>query len=154
MKKTIGLLLACLVAGVFSTQAQQGNRDMPRRTVEERVKTTLDKITPALNLNNDQVTQTDSAYAVYYRAVDKMRESMRQGGGRPDMSAFQKLNTERDEKLKKIFTEDQYKKFKDEVEPSMRPQRGNGQQPGLQQRGNNDHKMRKGKGAFKKVETK
>ena len=37
---------------------------------------------------------------------------------------MQKLQAERDDKLKKIFTDDQYKKWKDEIEPTTRPQRG------------------------------
>lgn len=129
MKQTIGLLFICLIAGSFAAQAQQGNRGGQRRTVEERVKATLDKLTPALKLDNAQVTQTESAYTTYYKDMEKLREGM-QPGTRPDMTAFRKLNTEREEKLKKIFTEEQFKKFKDEVEPSMRPQRrgNNGQQ--------------------------
>jgi periplasmic protein CpxP/Spy len=55
---------------------------------------------------------------------------MRAGGGQPDREAmrekFQKLAGERDEKLKGIFNEDQFKKWKDEIEPSLRPQRRNG----------------------------
>jgi hypothetical protein len=42
------------------------------------------------------------------------------------------MSTERDEKLKAIFTEDQFKKYKDEVEPSMRPQRRGGGQVATQ----------------------
>jgi len=52
------------------------------------------------------------------------------GGGQPDrekmMSESKKLADERDVKLKAIFTADQFKKWKDEIEPSLRPQRGGG----------------------------
>jgi hypothetical protein len=54
--------------------------------------------------------------------MDKLRESM-QPGTPPDRSVFEKLVTDRDEKLKGIFSADQFKKFKDEVEPALRPQR-------------------------------
>ena len=54
-----------------------------------------------------------------------MRES---GGDRDAMMAMRKeLNDARDTKLKVVLTADQMKKWKDEIEPSMRPQRGGGQ---------------------------
>jgi protein CpxP len=34
---------------------------------------------------------------------------------------------DRDAKLKAIFTDDQYNKWKNDIEPAMRPQRGNRQ---------------------------
>lgn len=53
----------------------------------------------------------------------KMFEEARASGNRPDRSEFQKLTDGRDAKLKDIFTPDQYTKFKNEVEESLRPQR-------------------------------
>jgi protein CpxP len=38
-----------------------------------------------------------------------------------------KLNIDRDEQLKQIFTDDQFKKWKDDIEPALRPQRPNRQ---------------------------
>ena len=40
---------------------------------------------------------------------------------------WKKCRSDRDEKLKTIFTDDQYKKFKNEIEPTLRPQRQQGQ---------------------------
>jgi hypothetical protein len=37
-----------------------------------------------------------------------------------------KLTNDRDEKLKKILNEADFKKFKEEIEPAMRPQRRQG----------------------------
>jgi hypothetical protein len=52
---------------------------------------------------------------------------MMSGGDRPDrqvmMEKMAPLTDARDAELKGILTEDQYKKWKDELEPSMRPQR-------------------------------
>ena len=96
---------------------------MQRRTVPERVKDAMDKITPALNLNATQQAQTDSAFTDYYNAQMKMFQDARSSGERPDRSQFQKLTDDRDAKLKTIFTDDQYTKFKSEVEESLRPQR-------------------------------
>ena len=120
MKKAF--LFICLVFSVSFIMAQAGPGGQ-RRTVEERVKSTIEKITPALSLNKDQETKTDVVFTEYYKAMDKFRESL-EPGTRPDRTQFEKFITERDEKLKKVFTEEQFKKWKEEVEPSLRPQRG------------------------------
>lgn len=117
MKKLIfGLLMLFASVAVVNAQGPQ------RRTVEERVKMAMEKITPALSLDNTQAPRTDSVFADYYKGMDKIRETM-QPGTPPDRSLFEKLVTDRDEQLKKIFTADQFKKFKDEVEATLRPQR-------------------------------
>ena len=127
MKKAVILITAVLFAGVLSTRAQGGGG--PRRTVEERVKSVMDKLAD-LKLDKDQTNRTDSVFTDFYRSRDKMMQDARAGGAQPDREKmredFQKLATERDEKLKKIFTEDQFKKWKDEIEPTTRPQRGGG----------------------------
>ncbi len=51
--------------------------------------------------------------------MSKIREGLPAGEG-PDRAVFEKLRTDRDENLKKIFTEEQFKKFKDEIEPGLR----------------------------------
>ena len=126
MKKQILMVLSFALIGVVTLQAQG---QMPRRTVEERVKIVKEKLVD-FKLDNDKSVQTDSVFSSFYRSIDKMREEMMSGGGQPDREVmrekFQKLAAERDEKLKKIFTEDQYKKWKDVIEPTLRPQRGGG----------------------------
>jgi uncharacterized protein with von Willebrand factor type A (vWA) domain len=117
MKKIL-FVLFIMVAGVAVANAQGPQR----RTVEERVKAAMEKVTPALSLDQAQVSRTDSVFADYYKGMDKLRESM-QPGTPPDRSVFEKLTNDRDEQLKKIFTAEQFKKFKDEVEATLRPQR-------------------------------
>jgi hypothetical protein len=50
------------------------------------------------------------------------------GGGRPDPQVMrekmQPLAEARDEQLKSILTAEQFRKWKEEIEPSLRPQRG------------------------------
>ena len=123
MKTKISMLIALFFAITIGANAQQG---MQRRTVEERVKSAMDKISDSLQLNQDQQQKTSAVFTDYYTSMDKMREDARASGNRPDRSEFEKMMNDRDEKLKAIFTDDQYKKFKDEVEPSMRPQRRQG----------------------------
>jgi protein CpxP len=124
MKKVI-LLLAIAITGALAVQAQ-GQGGFQRRTPEERLKQVKEKLVD-LKLDNDQTTKSDSTFMEFFRAQGKMFEEMRAGGA-PDREQMreknQKLAAERDDKLKKIFSEDQFKKWKDEIEPSLRPQRG------------------------------
>jgi protein CpxP len=126
MKKQILLLVAAAVLSIATVNAQ----GFQRKTVEERVKETMDKIAD-FKLDKTNSDKTDSTFTTFYRAQQKMMEDMMAGGGQVDRDAMragrQKLADERDAQLKLIFTDDQYKKWKDEIEPSMRPQRGNRQ---------------------------
>lgn len=121
MKTKIIMLFALILMATTGIYAQ----GMQRQSVPDRVKTTMDKLTPALNLDADQQTKTDSVFTNYYTAQMKMFQDARASGNRPDRSEFQKMTDERDAKLKDIFTADQYTKFKGGVEDSLRPQRQN-----------------------------
>ncbi|HEU4576072.1 MAG TPA: hypothetical protein VFS36_13800 [Chitinophagaceae bacterium] len=125
MKRKLILVAAIFLAGTLFVNAQGG---FPRRTVEERVKMVMDKMSP-LNLDKDKLTQTDSVFTQYYKDMDAKRQEMMNSGSmdRDKMrETMMKMSADRDDKLKKIFTEDQFKKWKDEIEPSLRPQRGGG----------------------------
>ena len=126
MKKLLFFFLAITVAGITSKAQDRGG--FQRRTVEERVKIVHDKIDSAFKPSADNLKAVDAAFTDYYKAQDKLREEMMSGGERPDMQAMrakmEPLVAERDEKLKKALSEDQYKKWKEEIEPGMRPQRG------------------------------
>jgi hypothetical protein len=119
MKIKSGLLIMFMFAGILMANAQGGGM---RRTVEERTKRVVDTITTVFKLDNSQVAQAQTAFTDYYKESDKLRESIQQGAPM-DRSQFQKLASDRDEKLKKFLTEDQFKKFKDEIEPVLRPRR-------------------------------
>lgn len=119
MKKQILLFAAIVITGTFAANAQGGGQ---RMSIEERMKTVMEKLNTGLKLSPEQQPLTDSVFTNYYRAMQKLRQGLPQGE-RPDQEQMQKLVAERDEKLKTIFKEDQFKKFKDEVEASLRPQR-------------------------------
>lgn len=119
MKRKITMLFALILIATTGIFAQ----GMQRRTVPERVKATMDKITTPLNLDASQASRTDSVFTDYYTAQMKMFQDAQASGNRPDRSAFQKLMQDRDAKLQTIFTGDQYTKFKNEVEETLRPQR-------------------------------
>ena len=118
-------MLAFLLAVNVAAFAQQGGGNGgQRRTVEERVKATLERLTTELQLNKDQVTKLDTVFTKSYKDMQKMREEAQAGGGRMDREAFQKMNAERDEKVKAILTEEQFKKYKEQME-AMRQRGGN-----------------------------
>ncbi len=119
MKTKIIMFIALLFAIAINTNAQQ---QMQHHTIEERVKSAMDKLTTPLTLDQTEQDKTSSVFTDYYTAQDKMREDARASGNRPDRSVFEKMMNDRDEKLKAIFTDDQYKKFKDEIEPTLHPQ--------------------------------
>ncbi len=122
MKSRIAFFILALFAGMGAVKAQGGG--FQQRSVEERVKMVMDKLGD-LKLDNDQTVKTDSAFTNYYRSIQKLRQGM-QPGTRPDRTEFEKIRNDRDDQLKKIFNDAQYKKWKDEIEPAMRPQRGGG----------------------------
>ena len=126
MKKQIAFIIGALFISISSLMAQgQGG---PRLTLEERIKVVNEKLAD-FKLDTDKLAKTDSVFKVYYNELQKQREEMRASSGAPDRDAMRekmlKLNIERDEQLKLIFTADQFKKWKDDIEPAMRPQRQN-----------------------------
>lgn len=127
MKTKFVMIISFLVFGVISVNAQGG---FQRRTVEERVQMVHQKIDSAFKLDKAKLADIDSAFASYYRAQDKLREEMMNGGGQPDFQAMrekmQPLADERDKKLQGILTADQYKTWKEVIEPSLRQPRRQG----------------------------
>lgn len=119
MKTKITMLVALILMASTGIYAQ----GMQHKTVPERVKAAMDKITTPLGLSDSQVSSTDSVFTDFYTAQMKMFQDARASGQRPDRDAFQKMTDDRDAKLKAIFTPDQYTKFKNEVEATLRPQR-------------------------------
>ncbi len=122
MKTKISMLVALLFGLTVGVNAQ----GMQRRTVEERVKSAMDKMVTPLTLDQAEQDKTSAVFTDFYTAQDKMREDARASGNRPDRSVYEKMMNDRDDKLKTIFTDDQYKKYKDQVEATLRPQRQQG----------------------------
>jgi succinate dehydrogenase/fumarate reductase flavoprotein subunit len=126
MKMKIAVMLSSLILMAVTVNAQGGYQ---RRTVEERVQMTHQKFDSTFKLDNTKQADVDSAFANFYRSADKIREDMMSGGGQPDFQAMrekmQPLMEERDKKLEGILTADQFKIWKDSLEPSMRPRRQN-----------------------------
>jgi hypothetical protein len=86
--------------------------------VEERVKRTMERLKPELELTEQQEKDMTPVYTTFYTEMDKLRS----GGERPTPEARQKVTDARDEQLKKILNEAQMKKLK-EIEEQMRQRR-------------------------------
>jgi len=127
MKTKVILMIAFFVFAAIAVNAQGG---FQRRTVEERVQLTHQKMDSAFKLDKTKLAAADSAFASFYRSTDKLRDEMMAGGGQFDRQAFmdkvQPLTDERDKKLQGILTADQFKTWKDQIEPSLRPRRPGG----------------------------
>ena len=125
MKKMIFLLLTAisLSAAVY---AQPGG-GFQRQTPEERTKATMEKMAP-LNLDAEAKAKTEIIISEFNTASQKAMTELRESGAdRETMMAKRKeLSDARDGKLKLVFTETQMKQWKDEIEPSLRPQRPGG----------------------------
>ena len=94
-------------------------------TPEERTKATMEKLGP-LNLTPEVTKKTEVIFADYNNTWQKTMDDMRASGSvdRDAMMAKRKEQSDaRDLKLKAVFTEDQMKKWKDEIEPTTRQQR-------------------------------
>lgn len=120
------VIFSSLILVAIAVNAQGG---FQRRTVEERVQMVQQKFDSTFKLDKTKLADVDSVFANYYRGAEKIREDMMSGGGQPDFQAMrekmQPLMEERDKKLQGILTADQYKTWKDSLEPSMRPRRQN-----------------------------
>jgi periplasmic protein CpxP/Spy len=110
MKNKILLSAILLLFATFSFAQAQG--DTKKMTVDEKVKKTMSQLTPQLTLDNDQQSKLHVIYTDFYTAKEKLYEGL-QPGAQPDKAQKEKLISERDEKIKDVLNEDQYKKFKD-----------------------------------------
>lgn len=128
MKKKFFLIAA---AAVFSIGAMaQGGGNFQRRSPEERLKPIHEKIDSAFKLEAAKMAQVDSIFIQSFRESDKKMEELRAGGGQIDrdamMAARQQMMDDRDKKLKAVLSEEQMKIWKEQIEPTTRPQRGGG----------------------------
>ncbi len=132
--KKIAILLFSLVAAVL-VNAQQPGGGFQRQTPEERVAVIHAKLDSAFKLEASKLATLDTALKMLFKQQDEKMMEMFSGGQRPDretmMAERKKYSDARDEMLKAVLTEDQFKTWKEKIEPAMRPQRpGGGGGPG------------------------
>ncbi|HEY8388368.1 MAG TPA: hypothetical protein VIK74_07175 [Parasegetibacter sp.] len=124
MRNLLFTVLFFLAAFSVNAQPPGGGQN---RTPEERAKMTIERMTPELKLNKEQQEKMTAIYADYYKEMSKMREGLPQGE-RPSPEKMEKITAGRDEKVKTVLSEDQFKKLK-EMEAAMRGG-GGGRRPG------------------------
>jgi periplasmic protein CpxP/Spy len=115
-------MIFAVMAMLLSFSALQAQPQ--RRTPEERTQMMLDSLGAKMTIAKDQAVALNPIFLDFFKGMDKLREGM-EPGTRPDRSAFEPLINERDAQLKKVFTEAQFKQFK-EIEPTLM-RRGNRQ---------------------------
>lgn len=122
MKKQIVLLVLAAMFSIAMVNAQGGGGQ--RMTPEERIKFTIEKMAP-LNLDAATKVKSDAIITDYINEQQKAMDEIRANGGDREatMAKRKELADARDVKLKLIFTEAQMKQWKDDIEPSLRPQR-------------------------------
>lgn len=124
MKKQLVLMVMAALFSITAVNAQGGGQ---RQTPEERTKAMIEKMAP-LNLDAATKEKADGIIADFNKESQKASEELRAAGAdREAMQAKRKeISEARDAKLKTIFSDAQMKQWKDEILPSMRPQRQGG----------------------------
>jgi hypothetical protein len=126
MKKTIVAFMVIMLTGTISSFAQG---DGQRPTPEERVKRAHAKLDSAFKLDETKLKQIDALYLDYYQKQDKVREEVRAnggggGGGSVMQEKMKPFTDELDGKLKPILGDDNFKIWKEQVEPTLRRRGG------------------------------
>jgi protein CpxP len=126
MKKQFLFLSFTAVFAISASFAQGGGGQ--RLSPEERTKAAMEKIS-VLNLDAAAKTKTETVITEFNTSQQKAMEEMRASGSMNRDSMMAKRKVLADARLKEIFTAEQMKKWTEEIEPSLRPQRGGGQRP-------------------------
>jgi len=107
--KFVGLIVLFVLPMTIMAQ----NRGQGRPDFQERMKQQREELKKTLDLKKDQAEKFDKIYNDFDKKRQEMMESMRSGGGdREGMrEKMTKMNTERDEAVKKILDKEQVKKY-------------------------------------------
>lgn len=108
--KKLGFLLIVLILGTTVSMAQNRGGDFDP---EERAKSQTTELKELLDLKKDQEKKVHDLNLKFGKEIAEMRKEMQGGGGDRDASIekFGKMLEARNKEMKKILTEDQYKKY-------------------------------------------
>jgi hypothetical protein len=122
MKKLI--IAAGLVLFVIVTKAQPPQPPKPVN-IEDRLKRTNEVLQQEVQPTAAQKTDIESAFKTFFAAADKLRKDNPPPPPDPKVKeAMDKLVKERDESIKKILTEAQYKNYKEAIKKLHPPKPG------------------------------
>ena len=102
-----------------NTQAQPPERG-ERPSAEEMVERMLTDLGKAITLTEKEKTALKEIFTDFHTQMDKMHES----GSRPDRSVMEKMEEERDAKVKEILPEVKYKAYTNFMKEHMKPTHG------------------------------
>ena len=125
--KKLGLLFMIVVLGTTISMAQnrsgQGNYDP-----EETAKKQTEALKKELDLNKDQETKVYDLNLKAANKIDGYRKEMQSGGGDRDAmrAKFRKMRDEQNKEMKKILTDEQYKKYEKYLEERRAQRQGRG----------------------------
>lgn len=130
--KTKAFLFAvclCIIAGSGSVLAQ-GHSD--KDEIKAKVALAVEKLDEAFKLDKEKHSVIEDIFTAFYLEQQKIKNNIQrpapasglaQGLAGQDFQSVRKRNEalieERDKRLKKELTEDQYKKWKGDIEPSL-----------------------------------
>lgn len=124
MKKFI-IALGFLIFSASALQAQELVMKYQFRTPEEKTKLAMEKLKD-FKLSKDASEKTDKVLAEFYKDQQKMLDgAIKNGVSNVEQYKAKKLKlaTERDDKLKKLFSKDQFNAWKNVIEPSLQSKR-------------------------------
>lgn len=108
--------------------AQNHQREKP--SIEERVKKTINVIEKKIDLNESQLDVIKSAFIEFFEKADLEMQT----GNRPEKSVMETHENDRDSKIKKVLTEQQYEVYL-KISCQLRPKpEGKKQEKGQQRR--------------------
>lgn len=120
MKKVlfISLILALCSMGMYAQDRGAERQKMMKERVDKYVK--------ELKLDDEKAEKFRKTYDASMEKMTKEMQSARESGDRDAMrEKMTKLNQERDAEIKKILTDDEYKKYEDLLSKEPRPGRRN-----------------------------
>jgi hypothetical protein len=127
MKKISSLIALVLFVIVVRSQPPKPP------SVEERLKHTNEVLQQDVKPNAAQQAAIDAAFKNFFLAADQLRKDNPPPPPPPPdpkvKAAMDKLVKERDESIKKILTEDQYKKYKEAAKKLQPPKPGDHKEP-------------------------
>ena len=124
MKKFI-LSLILLISGGVALKAQDIVIKYQFKTPEEKTKIAMDKLNE-FKLSADAREKTNKVLAEFYKDQQKMLDgAIKNGVSNVEQYKAKKLKlaTDRDDKLKKLFSKDQFTTWMTVIEPSLQPKR-------------------------------
>ncbi len=99
-------------------------KEQAQPSSEERLKTVETKIIAPLSLSSIQQDKVKTTFKDFLAQIDMLKSGSQNNGGHPDKTAMEPVEKVRDNKIKEILSDEQYKKYL-ELEKTTHPTRPN-----------------------------